>query len=388
MVKKNLDDLLVIIDDVFPTDLSSFRNEEFNEYIDKFSNILIINISKKPVDAKKIIENYKEKKIYFFQTDFKDEKYKEIKKIAKNYKYKISPIVFLNNVYGCEGRVLLFLEENNIKFIFTLYPGGGFFFNEETKNKLNKIFSSKVFNKVIVTQSKVMDYILKNTNISQDKIEYIYGLPVANDLLKVNTKTHRHYGIKSKINLNICFVAYKYSEQGKDKGYDIFIDVAKKLRVKYNDIYFHVVGNFDENDIDVSDLDERIAFYGVHKPEWFVDFYKDKDIIISPNRPNILTKGAFDGFPTGCTTEAMLNEVTAIVTDPLRLNVIYVNDKDIIIVENSTDIIKKVEELKLNPKKLYKISKNGYKKANAIYSYEKQISKRIELLEELSGYNE
>ena len=79
----------------------------------------------------------------------------------------------------------------------------------------------------------------------------------------------------------------------------------------------------------------------------------------------------------------MLNEVAAIVTDPLKLNVNYIDGEDIIIVNDVNDIIKKVEELKSNPKKLYKIAQKGYKKANVIYSYEKQIIKRIELLKEL-----
>lgn len=381
MSKENLDDLLVIIDDVFPNSLSSFRNVEFNEYISKRSDILIINISKIPIDFEK--SNNSEKNIYYFQTNFADENYEKINKIVKKYKKTVSSIVFLNNVYGCDGKVLSFLEKNDIKLIFTLYPGGGFFFNDETKIKLNKIFSSKVFYKVIVTQQKVKDYILQNTSIKEDEIEYIYGVPVSNDLLNINAKKHRHYGINGKINFNVCFVAYKYSEKGKDKGYDTFIEVAKKLRAKHNDIYFHVVGNFDENDIDVSELDERIAFYGTHDTKWFISFYKDKDIIISPTRANILKSGAFDGFPTGCTTEAMLNEVAAIVTDPLKLNVNYIDGEDIIIVNDVNDIIKKVEELKSNPKKLYKIAQNGYKKANVIYSYEKQIIKRIELLKEL-----
>ena len=219
--------------------------------------------------------------------------------------------------------------------------------------------------KVIVTQDKVKRFLLENNLIEEEKIAFIYGLPVSKTLLNIDTTSHQHYGIKNKINLNICFVAYKYSEQGKDKGYDTFIEVAKKLRTKYNDIYFHVVGNFDESDIDVTELDERIAFYGVQD-----------------------TKCAFDGFPTGCTTEAMLNEVAAIVTDPLNLNTHYIDDEDIIIVRSIDDIIMKVEELKNNPKKLFQIATKGYKKANEIYSYKNQINKRIQLLNEIGDKRE
>ena len=43
--------------------------------------------------------------------------------------------------------------------------------------------------------------------------------------------------------------------------------------------------------------------------------YRKMDIIISPTRHNVLSEGSFDGFPTGATTEAMINGVVAITTD-------------------------------------------------------------------------
>ena len=388
MVKDYSNSLLIIIDDVFPNELSSFRNVEFNEYLSTFSDVLLLNISKREVEKKSLSKYDKNVNLYFAQTDFEDDSFNKVRQIISKYNNRICSIVFLNNIYAYDGKVLDFLEKNQIKFIFTLYPGGGFFFNDEVKSKLQKIFTSNMLYKVIVTQDKVKRFLLENNLIEEEKIAFIYGLPVSKTLLNIDTTSHQHYGIKNKINLNICFVAYKYSEQGKDKGYDTFIEVAKKLRTKYNDIYFHVVGNFDESDIDVTELDERIAFYGVQGTKWFVNFYKDKDIIISPTKPNILKKGAFDGFPTGCTTEAMLNEVAAIVTDPLNLNTHYIDDEDIIIVRSIDDIIMKVEELKNNPKKLFQIATKGYKKANEIYSYKNQINKRIQLLNEIGDKRE
>lgn len=381
MVKDYSNSLLIIIDDVFPNKLSSFRNVEFNEYLLSFSDVLLINISKREIEKTNLTKY--NNNVYFIQTNFEDDNFNKVKQIINKYKNRICSIVFLNNIYAYDGKVLDFLEQNQIKFIFTLYPGGGFFFSDETKNKLKKVLSSKMLYKAIVTQDKVKSFLLENNLIEEEKIEFIYGLPMSKILLNIDTTSHRHYGIKNKINLNICFVAYKYSEKGKDKGYDTFIKVAKKLRTKYNDIYFHVVGNFDESDIDVTELDERIAFYGIQDTKWFVNFYKDKDIIISPTRANVLKQGSFDGFPTGCTTEAMLNEVAAIVTDPLKLNTHYIDGKDIIIIQTIDEIIMKVEEFKNNPKKLFQIAKNGYKRANQIYSYENQINKRKQLLDEI-----
>ena len=108
MAKENLNNLLVIIDDVFPNSLSSFRNVEFNEYISKYSDILIINVSKISIDFEKKINN-SEKNIYYFQTNFADENYEKISKIIKDYNNVVCSIVFLNNIYNCDGKVLSFL---------------------------------------------------------------------------------------------------------------------------------------------------------------------------------------------------------------------------------------------------------------------------------------
>ena len=52
MVKDYSNSLLIIIDDVFPNELSSFRNVEFNEYLSTFSDVLLLNISKREVEKK------------------------------------------------------------------------------------------------------------------------------------------------------------------------------------------------------------------------------------------------------------------------------------------------------------------------------------------------
>ena len=72
--------------------------------------------------------------------------------------------------------------------------------------------------------------------------------------------------------------------------------------------------------MDVSELEGRIFFYGKQQGEWFDYFYQDKDAILSPNVPDVLAPGAFDGFPTASCTEAALREVAILATDPLQMN--------------------------------------------------------------------
>ena len=144
-----------------------------------------------------------------------------------------------------------------------------------------------------------------------------------------------------------------------------------------------MVGSFDKDVIDVSKIRERIAFYGTQPTEWFKDFYKNKDIIISPNIPFMLLPGSFDGFPTGCVIEAGLNEVAMFVTDELDMNKNWFEDgKEIVIIKPSPKFITKTVEFYLkNPSKLQVISEAGALKIKDLFSFEKQIAHRISIIE-------
>ena len=92
----------------------------------------------------------------------------------------------------------------------------------------------------------------------------------------------------------------------------------------------------------------------------FEEFYKDKDIFISPNRPYVLAEGAFDGFPTTTCAEAGLNGLCMIMCDPLNLNVIFENNYDCILLENDpTQFYETVLDLSKNPGRIYEIGDRG-----------------------------
>ena len=209
------------------------------------------------------------------------------------------------------------IEKYGIPFIFTLYPGGGFILNDkESDEKLKKIFKSKYFRKVIVTQKITYNYLLKKAFCKKEDIEFIYGIVTPENVLERKPKDKTYFK-KGKDILDICFIAHKYCNKGIDKGYDLFIDVAKVLSKKYSDIRFHVVGGFDENEIDISEIKDRIKFYGIKPTEKLIEMYNNLDIVVSPNRPFKLSKGSFDGFPTGSCTEAMINKVVLMCSDEL-----------------------------------------------------------------------
>lgn len=372
---------LVVFDDVFPSIYSPFRYEEYVEYLKKFERVYIYTTGtsflalNEKRNVQEVIEEFEKKFPEYKERIFKLNY--ENKEKLREFRNKIAIITFLQNT----KKNLEIIEKYQIPFIFTLYPGGGFILNnEESDEKLRSIFKSKYFRKVIVTQKITYDYLIKNKFCKEEEIEFIYGIVTPENILQTNIENKVYYK-KGKETFDLCFVAHKYCEKGIDKGYDLFIDVANKMSKKHRNIKFHVVGGFDENDIDITEIKDKIKFYGIQSSEELINLYKNMDVIISPNRPFKLSKGSFDGFPTGSCTEAMINKVVLMCSDELKLNTKFEDGKEIIIIKTETDdIVEKVENLYKNPNKIVEIANNGRKKALKVYSKRNQILPRIKAI--------
>lgn len=368
---------LLIFDDVFPHKLSPFRYVEFNEYLRHFKSIMIAStgFSLSCLNETKTISQV----INEFITE-KPQYSNKIKPVKCNDKFN-AKLVYVNFLGNAVRHGLA--DDLQIPFVINLYPGGSFYLNDaETDYHLKTVLFSPYFRKVIVTQKITYDYLLKKNFCKPDQIEFIFGVVIPEEMLKLKVENKKRFGFEKDI-LDICFVAHKSTGCGENKGYDKFIEVAHNLVEKYDNIRFHVVGSFDEKVLDVSKLGDRIKFYGLQQTEWFIEFYKDKDIILSPNVPFLTKPASFDGFPTACVTDAGLNELAMFASDELKLNENrFVEDNEIVIIKpNAKDIEEKIEFYYNNPGKLRNIALNGAKKIKELYSFEKQIQRRIEILE-------
>lgn len=367
---------LLLIDDTFPSNKSSFRYEEILSYLNNiYGSYYMLSSGKfETIEQKKQNENT----ISDFVNINSEFNNRIGISIPENVKVKLAYSIFLNNIYN----YLPLLEEKQIPFIFTLYPGGGFSINNDiSDDKLQTVMSSSLFKKVIVTQSITYDYLINKNFCKPEQIQFIFGGIVSNHMLN-NKKLHKkNYGI-NKESFDVCFVAHKYDSKGKDKGYDIFIKVAKALSKKYDNMRFHVVGEFTEKDININAIKSKIKFYGVNNSEWFKKFYIDKDIILSPNKAFVLSAGSFDGFPTTCCLEAMLNGVALFCTDELKLNMKYKDGKEIVVIQHDvSNIVEQIVFFYNNPKKLIDLAQNGFIATKKYYSFSNQIKPRIKLMD-------
>lgn len=370
---------LVVVDDAYPHPQSAFRREEFDTYLREFPQSAVYSTGaafsffKDSPPVETLMRDVIRANAAFANRVVKLEGNPSVR-AALGYS------VFAGNTW----HHLSFFERNKIPFVFTLYPGGMLLLDDvESDGRLRRIFASPMFRRVITTQRLTSDYIISKNLVPSDKVDFIYGVVTPQASLREAATVvadRKRYGF-GKVSLDICFVAHKYMKNGRDKGYDVFLDVARKLIETAPECRFHVVGGFGPDDIPIDGLEHCITFYGGRSPDWFSDFYKDKDAILLANVPFVLLKGAFDGFPTGCGSDAMLHGVALFCTDPLGLNIEFEDRKDLVIVPSDVDeCVEKLLWYRMRPSELKNVGESGQKAAARVYSYERQMVPRLEIL--------
>jgi len=370
---------LIIIDDLFPYLMTIFRVVEFNYYLEHIPNTVVyasgtaLKFVKVDDSLPEVVSKYEET---YPQHRGKVLKFDSRRKLRG----KLAYTVFLHNTFT----FLPMLERDSIPFVFTLYAGGTFELdNERSDMQLRKICASKMLRKIIVKEKVIRDYLINRQFCPADKIEFIFGGIMEVERLTKSAIPRPLYG-HTKSTFDICFVGFKYMPRGSDKGYDTFVDTARLLCARHSDVRFHVVGGFSSDDIDVSDMADRFTFYGPRTIDFFLEFYARMDVLLSPNIPYTLGKGAFDGFPLGTVADAALSGVAIFCTDYLHENQAFVPGKDIEIINNDpqhladtlTDYYEKYD-------RLIELGRNGRMKFAEVFSVEKQMMPRVALLNKL-----
>jgi glycosyltransferase involved in cell wall biosynthesis len=368
---------IAIIDDVFPHPLSAFRVQEFESYLEEFDSVKIytsglsVRVLGKETREELVAEFKRRRPEYAGQL--------EVLEADTVINARLIYMVFLGNAYSNIERI----EDLGTPFVFTLYPGGQFGLNNARSDMmLRRVTSSPCFRKVIVTQQVTYDYLIKKRFCAPNQIEFVFGVVTPIDGIEREQADKKHFGTDKNV-LDICFVGYKYVARGIDKGYDVFVEVARDLCRRYDDIQFHVVGSFDENEIDVTDIRERFTFYGTRDMTWFDEFYRDKDIVLSPNVPSMIFEGSFDGFPTGACVDAALRKTAIFAADDLHLNTHFVDGIDIVLIpHDAARVAGIIERYYRDPEGLKRVAENGFRKMKQLYSFDAQMAPRISSLKE------
>lgn len=281
--------------------------------------------------------------------------------------------IFINNAIDLQP----IAERLGIPFAFTLYPGGGLQIDgEQTLAKLSRVLPSPMFAGLIATQPVTVDMLRRRFPFlwDHDRVTYVFG-GVNQD---VPARPPAHTGAPGT---DIAFIANKYEPRGRDKGFDLFRTLVRRLPADQpppaGPVRFHAVGPWTEADF--GRVADRVTLHGrVPNPE-LPAFLDTMDIAVFPTRAGRLGRGSFDGFPVGGAIEAAKSGVAVVTTNPLHQETPLV-DAFVEIRPTARSLLRAVRSLLADPVELQRLRVRGQEEFGRVYSFEYQMGARQEFL--------
>ncbi len=361
---------LLMLDQAFPSPLSAYRYAEFKHYLTQMPGSIVLST----------LPGFAQHHALF--AAHHPALAPRVRAFAPEDPLPASRLVyniFLNSAIA----FLPHVARQGLPLAMTLYPGGDFGIGDAASDaKLAQLFAYEGLRKVIVTQVATLEYLKAKGYYDAERVELVYGAVIPGEYFGAAPRRQR-YGL-DKVTLDICFVAYKYMPQGRDKGYDTFIAAAHALAQRIPEARFHVVGNYGPEDIDVSALGDTIFFHGIKQTPEFPAFYAGMDLIVSPNVAHLLGGGKTDGFPTAACVEATLCGVGLMCADVMRQNIYYADGSEICIIAPEVDaIVERVLHYRGDAQALANLGELGRARSRALFDPAVQLGARVNILRQL-----
>lgn len=291
----------------------------------------------------------------------------------------LAHVVFLNNA----AYYLDDLEAAGVPFVVTLYPGGGLDLGDAVaEQKLRAVLDSPLLRHVITTQpivsARVREVLGED---SPTPISEIPGIVTSPDYHVPGAGLRNDYFGSGKGCLDLAFAAFKYTERGADKGFPEFVEFVRLAGAAGLPVRAHVVGGFSLDDLAATAPTELFEFRPPLSTRELRAFYFGMDLIVSPNRPNVLGPGAFDGFPLGTSIEAALSGVAVMAADPLDQNTLFRDGRDILIVDpDPREMLDRLQGVLEEADGLRRIARSGLLTARKHYGPAGQIDRRAAII--------
>lgn len=370
---------LTVIDDIFPLELSAFRYQEYLSYLQHFPNSRVFTTGSSldnVNDGRSLDELLHDFSSAYPEyadrvTTFDD------KTIDLDQDSDLFYFVFLGNAH----RYLPLIEKHRVPFVFTLYPGGGFYAYDKASNKkLRELLGHPLFCKVIVNQIFIKDYLVDGGFCDAAKIEHIQGMVVPDKFF-----TDAPQITADSKAINICFAAHNYGDGGVSKGYDIFLDVVRSFKRQHKDLAdkckFHVIGGQRAGTRYDYDLRSDLIFYGSLATDDFIKSIDGMHIIVAPNRSGTAGGGSFDGFPSGTAIQAAIRGSAIFSTDNMQENWFMKDGEEIVITNHSpSEIAAKIADYVRFPQKLARLREASRRLHHRLYAPEEQLGRRMQIL--------
>ncbi|MGY2064411.1 FkbM family methyltransferase [Blastococcus sp. SYSU DS0619] len=359
---------MVVLDDYFPTKGTGFRIAEF-DWMLRHGVVAEVMTTIEPLEP--LVSQYAE---LHPRTATGISPY-DARRLAE---FDSASVMFLNNA----ARFLADLERAALPFVLTLYPGGGLHLGEAgAERKLRRVLRSPQLRHVITTQPLVTDLVQTITGGSVPVTE-VLGVVVDPGYLRPGPGLRTEYFGSGKPVLDVCFVAHRYTPDGSDKGFPVFLESLGLLRDAGLPVRGHVVGGFGASDVADEHADLELEFAGVLSTPQLREFFGSMDIVVSPTATGRLAPGAFDGFPTGACVEAALCGVAVVATDPLNQNRLYTDRRDIHMpAADATEVVQRVLDMLAEPDGLRRVAQAGLRTTRQAYGVDAQLWSRRRVLE-------
>ncbi|MGY1741608.1 MULTISPECIES: FkbM family methyltransferase [unclassified Blastococcus] len=358
----------VVLDDYFPTKGTGFRIAEF-DWMLRHGVVAEVMTTIEPLEP--LLAEYA---TLYPETAGQVSAY-DPRRLGE---FDCASIMFLNNA----ARFLYDLEQASLPFVLQLYPGGGLNLGEPgAQRKLRRVLSSPLLQHVITTQPLVTEVVTALTGGSVPVTEVIGG-PVGRSHLAPGAGLRTNYFGSGKEHLDVCFVAQRYTVDGSDKGWPVYLAALRTLADAGLPVRGHVVGGFGPADVGEQYAALDLSFSGVLSTPELRRFYLDMDVIVSPTTPGRLAPGAFDGFPTGACVEAALSGVALVATDPLDQNRLYTDGVDIHMPRaDVAEVVERVLAMVAEPDGVRRVAQAGLRTTRRTYGVDAQLYSRRRVLE-------
>lgn len=277
---------------------------------------------------------------------------------------------------------LPYFESARLRFLVTVYPGGGFLMWGPEKSsslaRLKRLVSHPLFKGFIVHHQIIEQYLRKrfpNTSI--------YEFDGGFSQIDPNTVFNKTYFGRDRTLLNVCFMANRYDPLGLGKGFDVFLESARLVSSRFSNVRFHAVGDWPQDESAGVLPQDPVTFHGYVAAEMLPTFFQDMDIIVSPTRIDVPRPGKFDGFPL--VIDAAVCGVAICATDPMSQNRNYRNGQDLWVIEPTAESVKNViTQVINNPSLLERIATNGMTITRRTRNYDKKMDEKASLLSKLA----
>jgi glycosyltransferase involved in cell wall biosynthesis len=365
---------LLILDDVFPNLVSGFRVSEFNAYLRALPSARVLSTPHWWPTATGVVGFEAAHAEYAGRYPELADRVGLLGVEEGLPPAELAYLVFLNNAASYLPR----LTESRLPFLVTIYPGGGMQLGDhEADCKLREVLGSPLCRGVVTTQRVTRDYLVTKGFLAPELITHLPGLVAAVPTDVGADRTRYGYG---KDTLDVLFAAHRYTPDGVDKGYDVFIDAARRITQAVAHARFHVVGPWEPGGTPDDELAGRVTYHGTLVPDELHELCRRCDVIVSPNRPFKLSPGGYDGFPLTTCVDAGLRGMAVVASNELHEDA-FRDGCDLLVVRpDATDVAQRLIALAADPAELRRLGERAQRAFAAAYSAESQLGPRLELI--------